>query len=140
MGRSRGGLTTKIHAVVDANGNPIALKLSEGQAHDGRSAADLLGIVRAGQILLADRGYDSDALRAAMAERGAWANIKPMPNRVNVPVFSAWLYQWRNLVERFFSKLKHFRAVATRFEKHDANYLALIKLAASRIWMRFMSR
>ena len=140
MGRSRGGLTTKIHAVVDANGNPIALKLSEGQAHDGRSAADLLGIVRAGQILLADRGYDSDALRAAMAERGAWANIKPMPNRVNVPVFSAWLNQWRNLVERFFSKLKHFRAVATRFEKHDANYLALIKLAASRIWMRFMSR
>ena len=140
MGRSRGGLTTKIHAVVDANGNPIALKLSEGQAHDGRSAADLLGTVRAGQILLADRGYDSDALRAAMAERGAWANIKPMPNRVNVPVFSAWLYQWRNLVERFFSKLKHFRAVATRFEKHDANYLALIKLAASRIWMRFMSR
>ena len=71
MGRSRGGLTTKIHAVVDANGNPIALKLSEGQAHDGRSAADLLGIVRAGQILLADRGYDSDALRAAMAERGS---------------------------------------------------------------------
>ncbi len=140
MGRSRGGLTTKIHAVVDANGNPIALKLSEGQAHDGRSAADLLDSVKAGHVLLADRGYDSDALRAAMAERGAWANIKPMPNRVNVPAFSAWLYRWRNLVERFFSKLKHFRAVATRFEKHDANYLALIKLAASRIWMRFMSR
>ena len=140
MGRSRGGLTTKIHAVVDANGNPIALKLSEGQAHDGRSAADLLDSVEAGQILLADRGYDSDALRASMAERGAWANIKPMPNRVNVPAFSAWLYRYRNLVERFFSKLKHFRAVATRFEKHDANYLALVKLAASRIWMRFMSR
>ena len=140
MGRSRGGLTTKIHAVVDANGNPIALKLSEGQAHDGRSATDLLDTVRDGQILLADRGYDSDALRATMAARGAWANIKPMPNRVNVPAFSAWLYRYRNLVERFFSKLKHFRAVATRFEKHDANYLALIKLAAARIWMRFMSR
>lgn len=140
MGRSRGGLTTKIHAVVDANGNPIALKLSEGQAHDGRSAADMLGSVGPGQILLADRAYDSDALRAAMTERGAWANIKPMPNRVNVPSFSRWLYRYRNLVERFFSKLKHFRAVATRFEKHDANYLALIKLAASRIWMRFMSR
>jgi transposase len=84
MGRSRGGLTTKIHAVVDANGNPITLKLSEGQAHDGRSAADLLDTVRAGQILLADRGYDSDALRSKMAERGAWANIKPMPNRGRV--------------------------------------------------------
>lgn len=140
MGRSRGGLTTKIHTVVDANGNPIALKLTEGQAHDGRSAADLLDSVRAGQTLLADRGYDSDALRAAMAQRGAWANIKPMPNRVNIPPFSPWLYRYRNLVERFFSKLKHFRAIATRFEKHDANYLALVKLAASRIWMRFMSR
>lgn len=140
MGRSRGGLTTKIHAVVDAQGNPIALKLTEGQAHDGRSAADLLDTVGAGQILLGDRGYDSDALRAAMAARGAWANIKPMPNRVNVPAFSSWLYRYRNLVERFFSKLKHFRAVATRFEKYDANYLALVKLAASRIWMRFMSR
>jgi len=140
MGRSRGGLTTKIHAVVDANGNPIALKLSEAQAHDGRSATDFLETVEAGQVLLADRGYDGDALRATMAARGAWANIKPMPNRVNVPAFSAWLYRYRNLVERFFSKLKHFRAIATRFEKHDANYLALIKLAASRIWMRFMSR
>ena len=140
MGRSRGGLTTKIHTVVDANGNPIVLKLTEGQAHDGRSAADLLGSVGAGQTLLADRGYDSDALRTAIAERGGWANIKPMPHRVNVPAFSPWLYRYRNLVERFFSKLKHFRAVATRFEKHDANYLALVKLAAIRIWMRFMSR
>ena len=140
MGRSRGGLTTKIHAVVDANGNPITLKLSEGQAHDGRSAADLLDTVQTGQILLADRGYDSDALRKKMAERGAWANIKPMPNRVSVPSFSPWLYRYRNLVERFFSKLKHFRAIATRFEKHDANYLGLVKLAATKIWMRFMSR
>ena len=140
MGRSRGGLTTKIHAVVDANGNPITLKLSEGQAHDGRSAVDLLDTVQAGQILLADRGYDSDGLRKKMADRGAWANIKPMPNRVNVPVFSPWLYRYRNLVERFFNKLKHFRAIATRSEKHDANYLGLIKLAAAKIWMRFMSR
>ncbi len=140
MGRSRGGLTTKIHALVDANGNPIALKLSAGQAHDGKSAADMLGALGAGQILLADRAYDSDALRASMAKRGAWANIKPMPGRVNRPAFSLFLYRFRNLLERFFNKLKHFRAIATRFEKHDANYLALVKIAATRIWMRFMSR
>jgi transposase len=89
---------------------------------------------------LADRAYDSDALRQTLADRGAWANVKPMPGRVNVPVFSPYLYRLRNLVERFFNKLKHFRAIATRFEKHDANYLALVKLAAARIWMRFMSR
>ncbi len=63
-----------------------------------------------------------------------------MPNRVNIPKFNEKLYRKRNLVERFFNKLKHFRAVATRFEKHDANYLALVKLASARIWMRFMSR
>jgi transposase len=140
MGRSRGGLTTKIHAVVDADGNPIAIKLSEGQAHDGRSAADMLDSVGPGQILLADRAYDSNALRQSLADRGAWANIKPISQRVNVPAFSPYLYRFRNLVERFFNKLKHFRAVATRFEKYDANYLALVKLAATRIWMRFMSR
>jgi transposase len=140
MGRSRGGLTTKIHALVDANGLPIAIKLTEGQAHDGKSAADMLSDIGPGQILLADRAYDSDALRASLAARGAWGNIKPMPGRVNVPAFSSFLYRYRNLVERFFSKLKHFRAVATRFEKHDANYLALVKLASARIWMRFMSR
>jgi transposase len=140
MGRSRGGLTTKIHALVDANGNPIVLKLTEGQAHDGRSAADMLDGISAGQILLADRAYDSDALRDTLASRGAWANIKPMPQRRTMPRFSADLYRRRNLVERFFNKIKHFRAIATRFEKHDANYLALVKLAAARIWMRFMSR
>jgi transposase len=140
MGRSRGGLTTKIHAVVDANGNPFRLKLTEGQAHDGRSAQDMLDSVGPGQTLLADRAYDSDALREALAKRRAKANIKPMPNRVNIPQFSKKLYRKRNLVERFFNKLKHFRAIATRFEKHDANYLALVKLASARIWMRFMSR
>ena len=136
MGRSRGGLTTKIHALVDANGLPLALKLTEGQAHDGRSASELLSQITKGQILLADRGYDSDALRRSLKERGAWANIKPMPNRVNVPSFSPFLYRYRNLVERFFSKLKHYRAIATRYEKHAANYLALVKLAATRIWLR----
>src|SRR3546814_2345201 len=68
---------------------------------------------------------------------GAWANIKPMPQRRTAPAFSAFLYRYRNRVERFFSKIKHYRAVATRYEKHDANYLALVKLASARIWMRF---
>jgi transposase len=67
-------------------------------------------------------------------------NIKPMPNWVNVPSFSAYLYCFRNLVECFFRNLKHFRAVKTRYEKHDANYLTLVKLAAIRIWFRFVSR
>ena len=137
MGRSRGGLTTKIHALVDACGLPIALKLTEGQAHDGRSADDMLGSVVAGNILLADRVYDCDALHQILTARGAWANVKPMTNRRNVPAFSSFLYRYRNLVERFFNKLKHFRAVATRYDKNPENFLASVKLASARIWMRF---
>ena len=136
MGRSRGGLTTKIHALVDACGLPIALKLTEGQAHDGRSAADMLATLGAGDILLADSAYDSDALRRSLAERGVWANVKAIPRRRDIPAFSGFLYRQRNLIERFFNKLKHFRGVATRYDKHPENYLAGVKLASARIWMR----
>jgi transposase len=121
---------------VDAEGRPIVLKLTEGQAHDGRAAADMFASVRAGHILLADRAYDSDALRQAMHQRGAWANIKPMTGRKRTLPFSGWVYRQRNAVERFFNKLKHFRAIATRYDKRDDNFLASIKLAAFRIWMR----
>jgi transposase len=136
MGRSRGGLTTKVHALVDANGLPILLKLSEGQAHDGRTAADMFGTIKAGHILLADRAYDSDALRQSLERRGAFGNIRLMPHRQHRPAFSAWLYRQRNAVERFFNKLKHFRAVATRYDKRDDNFLATVKLASLRIWLR----
>jgi transposase len=77
------------------------LKLAEGQPHDGRSASDILG---RGPDLLADRVYDSDALQQSLDERGAWANIKPLPNRKHVPAFSSYLYRYRNLVERFFTE------------------------------------
>ena len=136
MGRSRGGLTTKIHALVDAIGRPILLKLTEGQAHDGRSAADMYGTVGPGQTLLADRAYDSDGLRLSLAERGAIANIRLMPTRKRFPAFDPHLYKQRNQVERFFNKLKHFRAVATRYDKRDDNFLASVQLASIRIWVR----
>ena len=97
----------------------------------------MLGTIDAGQILLADRAYDSDALRETLAERGAWANIRPMTGRKNIPAFSPFLYRYRNLVERFFNKLKHFRAIVTRYDKNPENFLASIKLASARIWMRF---
>lgn len=96
----------------------------------------MLGGLGKGQILLADRAYDSNALRQAMTEQGAWACVKPMPGRKNLPAFSPFLYRYRNLVERFFNRIKHYRAIATRYEKHAENYLALVKLAAIRIWMR----
>ena len=122
--------------MVDALGRPIRLKLTEGQAHDGRSAADMYDTIGAGQTLLADRANDSDGLRDWLAERGAVANIRLMPTRKRIPAFDSILYKQRNQVERFFSKLKHFRAIATRYDKRDDNFLASVQLASLRIWLR----
>jgi transposase len=136
MGRSRGGLTTKIHALVDAEGRPIHLKFTEGQAHDGTSARDMLDSLGAGATLIADRAYDANWLRDAMAERGAWANVRQLSTRKSTFAFNSWVYRQRNAVERFFNKLKHFRAVATRYDKRDDNFLASVQLASIRIWLR----
>ena len=136
MGRSRGGLTTKIHALCDAKGWPIKLRLSEGQANDGKSGDPMLDDLGKGQVLLADSAYDSDARRQMLKNQGAKACIKPMPNRINIPPFDKKLYSCRNVVERFFNKIKHFRAIATRYEKYDQNFLALVKLASIKICLR----
>ncbi|WP_159953385.1 IS5 family transposase [Rhizobium sp. 18065] len=136
MGRSRGGLTTKIHAVVDADGRPIRLALTAGQAHDGRMAEPLLQSISKGAILLADKAYDTNAIRAFAKQRQAWANIPAKSNRRGSFPFSQWVYRQRNLVERFFSKLKQFRGIATRYDKDPMNFLAAVKLAAARIWIR----
>ena len=136
LGRSRGGLTTKIHALVDKNGRPIKLKLTAGQASDVASASELIADLPEDAMLIADKGYDANALREAVAERGAWANIPPKANRKDPICFSKYLYKARNLIERFFNKIKHFRRIATRYDKLAENFLAALKLAAVRIWLR----
>ena len=136
MGRSRGGLTTKIHAVVDAEGRPIALELTAGQAHDSQMALPMLNAMRDGTIVLADKAYDTNALRAKAEERKAWANIPAKTNRKDSFAFSGWVYRQRNLVERFFNKLKQFRSIATRYDKSPLNFLAAVKIVATRIWIR----
>ena len=136
IGRSRGGLTSKIHAVVDSNGLPVRLALTAGEAHDNRLADKLLSRLKSGSMLLADRGYDAGWIRALAAERGVWANIPPRSNRHEQICFSPYLYRARNLVERFFNKIKHCRRVATRYDKLAANYLAFVQLASIRLWLR----
>src|SRR5215831_1215669 len=81
MGRSRGGLSSKIHAVVDKNGLPVRLALTPGEAHDNRLAAKLLSRLKSGSMLIADRGYDADWVRTLVRQHGAWANIPPRSNR-----------------------------------------------------------
>lgn len=136
MGRSRGGLTTKIHALVDAEGRPVRLHLSEGQKSDCANAEPLLGLLNGNTILLADKGYDTDAIRARAQAAGAFANIPAKRNRKQRFAFSAFLYRYRNLVERFFGKLKNARGLATRYDKRADNFLAALKLFSARIWIR----
>lgn len=84
-------------------------------------------------MLLADKGYDANALRALVGERGAWANIPPKSHRKDPICFSRPLYKDRNLIERFFNKIKQFRRIATRYDKLAP---ASLKLACVRIWLR----
>jgi len=135
MGRSRGRLTTKIHALVDAEGRPIRLALTPGQAGDAPAASPLLGDLAPGATLVADRAYDTDAIRRFAATRGAWANIPPRVIRKDSFSFSGWVYRQRNLIERFFNRIKQFRGLATRYDRRPDNFLAALKLAAIRIWL-----
>jgi transposase len=134
MGRSRGGLTTKLHALVDANGRPVSLRLTGGNVHDACEAEALIAAAPEGATLLGDKGYDSTAIRETAAARDIWANIPNRSNRKQRFAFSPWLYRYRNLVERFFNRIKQFRGIATRYDKDAANYLAAIKLICTRLW------
>ena len=136
MGRSRGGLTTKIHALTDGCGLPLEVVLTPGQAGDCPAAEGLLGRLRRHTVVLADKAYDADWLRHRIEAAGAAPNIPSMRHRRWQACFSGTLYRQRNRIERFFNKIKHFRRVATRYEKHAANYLGMLKLASISLWLR----
>ncbi len=87
-----------------------------GQTHDIKAAAELLADIRHGQMVLADRAYDAEWLRAMVADGGGWANIPLKRNRRDPVCFSAWLYRQHNLIERFFNNLRNYRRIATRYD------------------------
>jgi transposase len=101
-----------------------------------RLCLKLLAGLQPQSMLLADRAYDADWIRVLVSQQGAWTNVPPKRNRKEPICFSRYLYRARNLVERFFNKIKHCRRTATRYDKLAANYLAFVKLAAIRIWLR----
>jgi transposase len=138
MGRSRGGLTTKIHALVNETGLPIRFHLTPGQDHDAPACRILLDQLQPGQSVLADKAYDADWIRNMIWEQGATAVIPSKSNRRIPKEFDAELYKMRNLIERFFGRLKaSFRRIATRYEKTSQNFMAMIKLATVRLWCQF---
>lgn len=133
IGRSKGGLSTKIHATVDALGNPTVFFLTPGQASDLQGADVLLPQIEA-QAVLADKAYDAqERVLTPLIERDIEVVIPPKKNRVEQRPYDKVLYQARHLIENFFAKLKQFRGIATRYDKRSVNFLGGIHLAASAI-------
>jgi putative transposase len=128
-------LSTKIHAAGDALGNPIRLIGTPGQRNDIAFAHDLVDDIPAG-TMIADKGYDADHLIDRMTQTGAQAVIPPKRNRTIQRPYDIDLYKERNIIERFFNKLKHFRRVATRYDKLLVNFMGFVKLAAIAIWLK----
>ncbi len=136
VGKSRGGNSTKIHLAVDAYGLPIEFEVSGGEAHDCTMAPELIGRLPDSAAVVADKGYDSEEIRRCIEDKGA----KPViPRRKNSKTGNAdmdWcLYKYRHLVENAFARLKHFRAIATRYDKLKRNYKAMLAFACGFLWL-----
>nr|WP_296520725.1 IS5 family transposase [Rhodoplanes sp.] len=131
IGRSRGGRTTKIHALTDRHCRLIAFLLTGGNVADCTAGHDLLKQLPDARILHADKGYDSNAIRAQVEANGTMPNIPPKVNRRWKSTFSRVLYRNRNAIERMFCRLKDFRRVATRYDRLAVNFLATVHIAAT---------
>ena len=127
-------MSTKIHAVVDALGNPLRFILTPGQVNDITQAEELIAELPADHVL-ADKGYDSKALRETIVNQGAVPVIPPRKTSPQVPCDFA-LYCERNLVERFFLKIKHFRRIATRYDQTPRAFLSILCLVSAFIWTK----
>jgi transposase len=128
-------LSTKIHALVDALGNPLGFHLTGGEAHDLVGADHLLPEMQA-DTLIADKAFDADKrVIEPLSAAGKTAVIPPRSNRRAPRPFDRDLYKARHLIENFFAKLKQFRAMATRYDKTARNFLAAIHLVASAVWL-----
>jgi transposase len=121
--------------VADAQGRPLRFILTGGEAHDITTAADLLADMNSGGVI-ADRAYDSNALRQLIAAAGAEAVIPSTRSRKTIIPHDRLAYRLRNCIERFFNKLKHFRHIAPRYDRRAIHFLACLHLASAIIWMR----
>jgi transposase len=135
LGRSKGGFTTKIHAVVDALGQALRFKLTGGQRHDITQASDLLREFE-GANVIADKGYDSEKLVSQIQNQGCTPVIPPRSNRKNPREYDKHIYKERHLVECFFNKIKQFRRVFSRFDKKSSSFMGFLAFASIILWLR----
>jgi len=135
LGRSKGGFTCKIHALVDALGNPLKFILTPGQCSDVTQGPILIKDARNASVL-ADKGYDCDAFRKQIYDQDCLPVIPPRSNRKKLIEYDESLYEERYVVECFFSKIKHFRRIFSRFDKSARNFAAFLSFVGAIIWLR----
>ncbi|RYE89650.1 MAG: IS5 family transposase [Cytophagaceae bacterium] len=135
LGRSRGGIGTKIHACTEALGNAVRLIATPGQAGDSPQTLPLLKDLQPGKVL-ADTAYDSDENRAYCTQNGIEAVIPNRPNRLEPTPLDEDMYRDRNKIERFFGRLKQYRRLATRYDKTVISFLAFWHIGAMLDWLR----
>ena len=136
IGKSVGGNTSKILMVVDSHGNPIDFEITEGQVHDITQATELVERTPESVYVIADKGYDGEYLRWVIEECGSIAVIPRKENsKIGNNDLDQWVYKQRHLVENVFARLKHFRAIATRFDKLKRNYASMLAMACSYLWL-----
>lgn len=136
IGKSRGGATTKIHIAADAHGNPIDFEITGGEVHDAKVAEAIITKVGGGENFIGDKGYDSESIRDQIRKAGMNPVIPRKSNSIKPnPEFDSHLYKHRHLVENLFARLKHFRSIATRYEKLERNFRAMVFLACTVIWV-----
>jgi transposase len=146
LGRSQGGFSTKIHVRAEGGGKPILFILTPGQRHETQVFEPLMEQgsvkrpqggrprVRPGRVV-GDKGYSSGKIRAYLRRRGIGGTIPRRKDEKHRGFFDRALYRLRNVVERLFNRLKQFRRVATRYEKRGENYLAVLMIAAIKLWL-----
>jgi transposase len=139
LGRSRGGFSTKINARTNAEGLPIGVVITPGQAHDVTAFPALMQEIDCDpEQMLGDKGYDSEAVRNDIEERGGEAAIPSTATRKIQHAVDKALYALRNRIERFFNRAKNSRRVATRYDKLIESFAAFVLLACIRIWIKFV--
>jgi transposase len=133
-GRTKGARNTKLHAVCDEQGRPCVLVRTPGKVHDCKAAIACIEAMPPSADLVADKCYDSQALREWLEARGTKAVIPPRANRKNQYDYDKAIYRQRNVIERMFCRLKDWRRIATRFDRNVKNFMSAIALAAIVIW------
>jgi len=138
IGKSVGGNSTKIHMLSDSHANPIKFIITEGQIHDSQVAGELIEISNSENIV-ADRAYSDQNIRHKIQSKKSQPIIPKKSNAVDKsnPGFDSYIYKARSLAENFFARLKHFRSIATRYDKIKNNFASMTYLACSFIWSKF---